>query len=75
MADYERPPIALTEEGDGHVATCTGCGWLRYADTKAEVRSYGKAHRCRDKDRCFICGPPIRMGDLTCPHYERKPRR
>ena len=42
--------IALTEEGDGVVATCKACGWLRWAETRAEVLAAGRDHKCRKED-------------------------
>jgi hypothetical protein len=49
-ADTVEGSIALTEEGGGVVATCRPCGWLRWGETRAEVLTAGREHKCRKED-------------------------
>lgn len=45
-----RPPIALTTEGGGTVATCKACGWLTWNETRASSVDAARDHRCRKED-------------------------
>lgn len=42
--------IALTEEGEGFVATCKPCGWLRWSETRKDSLDAGREHKCRKDD-------------------------
>lgn len=63
--------VVFTEEAGGHVATCTGCGWLRWEpeDNRAVLRVHATGHRCRKGDPCLLCGRPVRLGDEGCAHW------
>lgn len=60
--------IAFTPEGEGVVTTCRVCGWLRWHETDQDANRIAAEHKCRAKDRCFVCSPPYRLEDLDCPH-------
>lgn len=38
--------IALTEEGDGVVATCKRCHWLIWTETRQATVDLAKPHKC-----------------------------
>jgi hypothetical protein len=44
--EAQRPPLHLTPEGGGTVATCSGCGWLVWFPEKHKAHDAGRAHEC-----------------------------
>jgi hypothetical protein len=39
-----KPNTVVTAEGDGWVATCTGCGWTLWTPSEHETRKKARAH-------------------------------
>lgn len=41
-----RKAIAYSDEGGGTVATCLGCGWLRWQPDRRELTNPAREHKC-----------------------------
>lgn len=41
--------IAYSDEGGGNVATCLGCGWLRWQAHRRDLNEPTRAHQCPKK--------------------------